>query len=377
MNWFHSVCIALASAAIASAAIAYAAPVAADNPEASKLSEGLLQARLDDLQAQQKDVPGFAIAVIKDGNAFSAATGIAAPDGTPMTARTPFRLASVTKTFVAAAILRLYEQGKLDLDTPIGDLVSEEHLRLLRADGYNVQAITVRHLLMHSGGLNDHFGTAEMREMVFANPDRVWTRTQQLRLMTEMTERVGLPGERFVYSDTGYLLLGEIIEKQTGTSLTDAVRALNRFDKLGIGDLRWEGEQPQSVLPDQAHQWLNGFDTFAIHGSVDAFGGGGLIGDVVATATYFDALFGGSVFSKASTLRLMQVAPSQPAGSPYRIGLFEETVGDQKIYMHGGFWGVIALHVPAFDLTVVGVALDQSGEPEIRQFAFDLIAVSE
>lgn len=354
------------------AACLFAVPAHAQQDDAPALSDAQLQTRLDGLQKANPAVPGFAISVIKDGAHFSAATGVAAPDATPMTAQTPFRLASVTKTFVAAAVLRLHEQGRLGLDTAISEKLSEEHLRLLREDGYDVDAITIRHLLMHSAGLNDHFGTEEMRAMVFANPDRVWTATDQIRVMVDATDTLGAPGERFAYSDTGYVLLGEIIERATGKPLGEAVRELNRFDTLWLDGLRWEGEAPSSHAPDRAHQWLSGFDTFALHGSVDAFGGGGLIGDVVETARYFDALFGGAVFDDASTLELMTSAPSHPPGSPYRMGLFTDTISDRQAFMHGGFWGVFAIHVPARDVTVVGVALDQSGETAIRRLAIQL-----
>lgn len=336
------------------------------------LSNAQLQSRLTELQQTHDNVPGFAIAVIKDDAQFSAATGIAAPDDTPMTAQTPFRLASVTKTFVAAAILRLCEEELLGLDTSINELLSEEHLRLLRADGYDVEAITVRQLLMHSAGLNDHFGTEEMRALVFANPGRIWTPTDQIQVMVEASEPLGAPGEQFAYSDTGYVLLGAIIERISGKPLGQVVRELNNFKALQLDGLRWEGEPKSSNAPDRAHQWISGFDTFALHGSVDAFGGGGVFGDVMETARYFDALFGGDVFRSPETLELMKTAPLHPPKSPYRIGLFTGTIGDKAAFMHGGFWGVFAIHVPAYDLTVVGVALDQSGEVAIRELAFEL-----
>ncbi|NQX95454.1 MAG: beta-lactamase family protein, partial [Erythrobacter sp.] len=99
-------------------------PAAAREPAPISQDARELQSKLDALQVSRPDVPGFAIAVIEGQNLFSAASGSANPEGTAMTARTPFRLASVTKTFVAAALLRLSEDGKLDLDASISDLIS-------------------------------------------------------------------------------------------------------------------------------------------------------------------------------------------------------------------------------------------------------------
>lgn len=331
-----------------------------------------LQAGLDRVQASRPSVPGFAFAVIQDGKLETAATGVASPDQRAMTAQTPFRLASVTKTFVAAAVLRLQEQGRIDLDTPIAELISAQNRELLEGDGYNASAITVRHLLTHSGGLDDHFGSPEGIAVAFSDLQREWTRTEQLALMVELTEPRGEPGERYHYSDTGYVLLGEIIETVTGKPLPDAVRELNRFEKLGLSDLRWETIKGEELGAERAHQWIDGLDIYNVNGSIDAYGGGGLIGNVVDMAKYFDALFGDQVFDSKETLRLMQDAPSHPAGSPYRHGLFIEKIGGHQTYMHGGFWGVLALHIPSLDLTIAGVALDEAGERDMRQFAFEL-----
>jgi len=332
-----------------------------------------MQHNLDQLQASQPEVPGFAFAVIHNGRLETAATGVASPDQTAMTPLTPFRLASVTKTFVAAAILRLNEEGRIDLDAPIASFISSRHVELLRSDGYDPSAITIQHLLTHSGGLDDHFGSPAGIAAAFSDLDRQWTRTQQVALMIELTEPRGAPGQTFHYSDTGYVLLGEIIEKVTGNPLPDAVRQLNRFEALGLSALRWEAIDGHEQGAERAHQWIDGLDIHSVNGSIDAFGGGGLIGNVADTATYYDALFSGQIFRSDETLKLMQAAPSHPAGSPYRIGLFTEMIGGHQTYMHGGFWGVLALHVPSLNLTIAGVALDEAGEPDMRQFAFDIV----
>ena len=335
---------------------------------------GSLQARLDALQAARPDVPGFAIAVIEGDAITSAASGVADPAGKAMTAQTPFRLASVTKPFVAAALLRLAEQGKLDIDTPIAGLIAAQHRSLLEQDGYDTQRITVRHLMMHSAGLADHFSSPEGRAAAFEDPARDWTRTQQIALMTRYTQPLGQPGEAFVYSDTGYIVLGEILEKLSGKTLPQAVRELNHFDRLGISDLRWEALKGEAETGEaRAHQWIDGFDIHALNGSLDAFGGGGLIGNVIDTARYFDALFSGEVFADDKTLSVMTSAKGHPTDSPYRLGLFTRTIDGTRVYSHGGFWGVHAVHAPSLDLTIVCVALGEEGEGDVRALATQLI----
>ena len=85
-----------------------------------------LQVGLDALQDQRSDVLGFAIALIRNGEIELAATGVADPDGAPMSSSTPVRIASITKTFVAASVLRLWEDGRLDLDASIHGFLEPE-----------------------------------------------------------------------------------------------------------------------------------------------------------------------------------------------------------------------------------------------------------
>ena len=286
-----------------------------------------------------------------------------------MTPDTPVRIASTTKTFVAAAILRLWEQGLLDLDAPINVVSSQDLMSPLSKAGYETGAITIRQLLMHTSGMNDHFGSDEFRQVALSDPSRVWTRLEQVTMMAELTEKHGPPGSQFAYSDTGYLLLGDVLEQVTGKTLADAVRDLNRMDALGLGDHWWEEEAPQEGLPRRAHQYLEGMDTHDFHGSIDAFGGGGLLMSVETVAQYFEALFNGEVFANSATLKLMTTAPGHPINSPYRFGVFTRQIGEHHGFAHGGFWGTDVVTFPELDLTVAAVTLDQSSTEALYPIA--------
>jgi D-alanyl-D-alanine carboxypeptidase len=350
-------------------------PGTARNDASPPISQAQLDERLAALQAQRPEVPGFAAALLRfDGLMVSAATGNADPAGRAMTAETPVRIASITKTFVAAAVLRLWEQELIDLDAPIGELISKDHDALLSSDGYQTQAITVRHLLMHAGGLADHAAGDAYFAIVIAEPQRVWTRTDQISVLVDTTDPIAPPGERFSYSDTGYLLLGEAIERITGQPLAAAVRELTRLDEIGLQNSWWdEVETRPAGVPDRAHQWLGGIDSYPIHGSVDAFGGGGLVASVEEVARFFAALFNGEVFADAATLALMTEAPGHPEGSPYRMGLFTREIDGHRIYGHGGFWGTDALVVPALGIALASVTLDQNAVDDIRALGGELV----
>ena len=82
--------------------------------------------------------------------------------------------------------------------------------------GYDLNKITIRHLLTHTAGLFDHAGSNTYIEKVFADPFHEWTRTEQVQGCVDWGDPLFEPGEQFSYSDTGYILLGEIIENVTG-----------------------------------------------------------------------------------------------------------------------------------------------------------------
>lgn len=330
-------------------------------------SECQLQIELETLKESSPNVPGFAIAVIDKGELVSSAIGMADPRGRAMTADTPVRIASITKTFVAAAILRLSEEGRLDIDAPISDFISTEHKVLLQSEGYDTQAITIRHLLMHASGMNDHAGTEAFQIAAFSNPSPKWTRTEQIQVLIDETEKLSEPGVEYHYSDTGYILLGEAIERLTDKPLGEAVLELNRIEDIKLDSVHWEGESdlvPEH--PDRAHQYLDGMDTYYVHGSVDTFGGGGIIASVEDVARYYNALFSGQVFASNKTLQEMMTAPGHPVESPYRLGLFVRSLGDYQVYGHGGFWGTDVMIIPELGRVVSGVSLDQGGTASLR-----------
>ena len=186
--------------------------------------EGRFQKALDDQINEM--VPGV-LAHIESpdrGISWSGASGFSDRDRrTKLNPDQSFRIASVTKTFVAATILRLWEDKKLSLDDPLTMYISDEHVRILSSGGYDTNTITLRHVLTHSSGLYDHAQSDEFMKRILGDPAHEWTRTEQIESAIAWGSPVGTAGEKFSYSDTGYILLGEVIENITGKSLNDAI----------------------------------------------------------------------------------------------------------------------------------------------------------
>jgi len=179
-----------------------------------------LQKIIDEEAAKaKKDIVGFSLSVQSPelGIDFTQATGY---DGLEknhvLDPEQPFRIASLTKVFVAAAILRLREKGKLSIEDPISKYISQEHITILKNGGYDPDKITIRHCLTHTSGLYDYAeGGPEYIEEASKDPNRRWTRTEQIQFAMDNGKPHAAPGEENHYSDTGYVLLGEVIEQGT------------------------------------------------------------------------------------------------------------------------------------------------------------------
>ncbi|MEM7016216.1 MAG: serine hydrolase domain-containing protein [Pseudomonadota bacterium] len=329
-----------------------------------------LQDVLDDFIARHPASPGIVAALDCDeiGLKWRGAAGFTTRERTaPLNADSPFRLASTTKTYVAATILRLIEQGKLGLDDAIDMHLSKDILDILRRD-YAPEKMTIRQLLTHTAGLNDHTLDTNYVELVMADPQHHWTAIEQITLGVDKGSPIGSPGEQYRYSDTGYVLLGEIIEHRSGQVLAAALRKQLKFNELGL-DATWlETVEPWPAnLPPRPGQYLGELDTSEVHASVDLYGGGGLVATMEDVAHFYEALFEGKIFKGPNTLWLMRSSIVPDNNGPtfdggvmgpvqYTLGLFSWSHAGHTVFQHSGAWGTIGGYVPnlvlAFGLTV-------------------------
>ncbi|MEM9258000.1 MAG: serine hydrolase domain-containing protein [Bacteroidota bacterium] len=327
--------------------------------------QALVQEAVDDSLG---DVPGVSMSVIapRQDIHWSGAAGFAdKTEKTVLSPAHPSRIASITKTFVAAAIFRLYEMDSLQLDHSIVRYISTEHRDLLAADGYQVELITLRHCLFHTSGLYDFgVGGPAYLEAVSQNPKRRWSRTDQLRVATEFGDPLWAPGGGFRYSDTGYILLGEVIENLVDSTLAYGLRQLLNFETLGLAHTWMESLEPApfGVLP-QVRRYYGRLDFTEWDNSIDLWGGGGLVATTEDVASFVQALFTGQVFEKATTLSLfLEGPPAFPASYPatkdpqfmdYRSGHHAFELYGKPTLSHSGFWGTYYIFLPELEATVV------------------------
>ena len=203
MRWWCAVC----SIVVAGLVVAAQSPSgAADDPTPQSLDA--FKAAAAKVLADT-GVPGAGIALVTvDGTEWAGGVGLADRDaGVPVTADTHFRAGSVSKSFVALALVQLYEDGKLDLDAEVATLLPD-----LPIDNRWDTPLTLRHLLEHTAGFDDmHFNEIYVMD---GAPDLT---LEQVLLRNPASRRVRWrPGTRMSYANPGYAVAGLVLERLSG-----------------------------------------------------------------------------------------------------------------------------------------------------------------
>jgi D-alanyl-D-alanine carboxypeptidase len=244
---------------------------------------------------------------------WAAAAGEATPDGTPMGAGTPWFLASITKLYIASVVLRLHEQGRVDLGAPIPEYLPEglkDRLHVQAGVDRTVQ-ITVAHLLAHATGLPDSLvecpkGDRSLVDQIQAG-DLAFTfaeAIERIRALDPHFPPSDLEGKRprIRYSDTNYQLLMVIAEQASGLSMSDLHRRL-LFDPLGLRSTWMPGDEPPGRAGRPATPWLGDWPLAERPLALRSIGD--LYGTTADVLRFGRALFTGEVFADQATAGLM------------------------------------------------------------------------
>ena len=364
--------------------------------------EQRLQALVDGDVETWPQIPGRLLHVLAPGLGVDAEVTAGVADlatGEPLLPDSRFRIASVTKSFVAAATLRLVEDGRLSLNDTLAGLLPSEYVDLLRSGGYDTGSITLRHLLTHTSGIYDFAADAYdhsiadgFTSLVYRDLGRRWTRLEQVEFAVSRGKPYGPPGDRYGYSDTGACLVGEVLERTTGLTMGAAIRELVGYERLGLAHTWQESIEPEPAdLPPLSHQYEGEYDVADMDASIDLYGGGGLMSTCRDLARFFRALLRGEIFREPSTLEtmtttLVDVPLAEGVGDPddpstAAMFLFRAEVGGETWWGHDGFWGTTAYTCPARDVTIVA-GNQRSGMPDdfsrmtILADAFELVISS-
>jgi D-alanyl-D-alanine carboxypeptidase len=297
----------------------------ASTPTAAPTLEPRIVAALQrsiDLSRTRIPSPGLSVAVrLDDGRAWAGVSGNRQLDpARPVTPSTQFAVASITKTFVAAAVMQLVDEGRLSLD----DRLARWLPRYPRA-----RQITVRELLSHTSGIQNYFESPRYNRLVFADRSHRWT-------FPEILDLVGAPycapGDCFHYSNTNFVLLGRVVEQVTGERLSRVIR--DRFgEPLELDHTVFQPDEP--TARNSAHGFLwSGGDRFAdqslgqrvvphLSAITVTWAAGAMASTASDLARWAEALYGGRVVSPAALDAMTTFRRRDEYGLGTRTRIFE------------------------------------------------------
>ena len=269
-----------------------------------------------------------------------------------------FRIGSVSKQFTAAAIVDLELQGKLSIDDEVTRFLPEMETQL--GDGN----ITIRHLLNHTSGIRDYL---TLMSLAGKSDDDFYTTSQALAIIARQQETNFAPGSEYLYSNSGYLLLSEIVHRAGGMSLREyAQRRL--FDPFGMRHSHFHDDH-RHLVPNRASGYRptsdGGFEIDMT--TLEMVGDGGVYTTVGDLLIWADRLWDGTDRSNAM-LRALTTRAVLTSGDtiPYALGLrHDEHRGVHTIGHSGGFVGFRAdfVRFPDDDLTVVALCNTSNAQP--------------
>jgi D-alanyl-D-alanine carboxypeptidase len=342
-----------------------AAAFASDAPATHESVEHTVSSILE--QSYAPDGPGASVIVVKDGKVlFRGARGMANVElGSPLQPQSVFRIGSVTKQFTGAAILLLAHEGKLSLSDPLTKFIPD-----FPTQGHNV---TVQHLLSHTSGIKNYTEIPE------------WAPTMRMDLTVDQLINVFkdkpfdfAPGEQWKYDNSGYVLLGSIIERVSGQSYADFMRT-RIFDPLGMKQTRVDVSV--DIVADRAEgyakqgdHWVNA-DFLSM---TQPYSAGDLISSVDDLARWNAAIENNEILTQelwkraTTSFALADGAPTQ-----YGAGWFMGRVGNLASVEHGGGingFNAYVLRVPSKHLYVAVLANAAPPSTPAQQLALNLAA---
>ena len=278
--------------------------------------------RFDEYMSQTAKLGRFNgyVMIARDGKPiFSKGYGMANfEDDVPNNAQTKFRLASITKSFTAMAVMILQERGTLNLQDPV--------CKHLAGCPETWKAVTVRHLLDHTSGIPDYA----------ASPD--FMRTISLRLTPDALVASfknkplqSAPGEGFAYSNSNYILLGKIIEKTSGEPFADFLQA-NIFGPLGMKNSGYDDNR--RILKHRAAGYIHEGGKIINAQYMDmsnAYAAGGLYSTAEDLLIWSQALDGEKLVTKKSFAEIFT-----PGKGEVGYGWFINREANRRIILQGG-----------------------------------------
>jgi D-alanyl-D-alanine carboxypeptidase len=290
---------------------------------------------------QKAGIPGISATILwPDGRSWTAVSGFASvSSGVRVTRTTPFPVASVSKTFLAVLVVQLSQEGRFGLDDPL--------VTWLPAAAVN-PTVTIRELLDHTSGIYDFFNNPKIDKALLGCRGCPWTPAKAL---SYVKKAYFPPGTNWAYSNTNYVLLGQLVEAVTGQTYVTLLRQ-RFFDPLGLTSTYVQGAEPArgttivhsyrffttSVKEKPTSLW-DGTGISPFRSVVTAAGSAGAVASTSwDLAHWAQALYSGQLLAPPAFSQMLDFAPALATRSavPYGLGVQEYTISGRTAYGHGG-----------------------------------------
>jgi len=295
---------------------------------AAGIGQDAISAKVDDfirVEMQRQQIPGVSLAVVKDGKpVLVKGYGLANVEHqVPVKPETIFQSGSVGKQFTSMAVMILVEEGKIALDEKIGKYLGD-----VPASWSN---ITIRHLLTHTSGMTDYPANFDFR--------RDYTESEFLKMAKEVPVAFA-PGEKWQYSNLGYVTLGMIIGKVSGKFYGDFLNE-RIFKPLGMTTARIISEA--DIVPNRAagYRLVKGDlkNQEWVSPSLNTTADGALYLTALDMVKWDEALTTGKLISKAGYEAIWKpVKLNSGKDYSYGFGWAVKSVNGSRVIEHGGAW---------------------------------------
>ncbi len=325
--------LALSGAGVAVASVERSKP---DKPAAPMVNDALQREVAKHVMAAGP--PGYIARIDNGKKIYTLAQGVAdKATGRPITVHDQFEAGSNTKTFTAVLALQQVDRGRLALDAPV-----EKYLPGVVPNGAN---ITVRMLLNHTSGLFSYTGDPDFFVDMEKDPQHVHTEAELLAIAFKHKPYFA-PGKGWQYSNTGYTLLGMILQKQTGKSLSALVKE-RITGPLGLHRTYLVDPKVTNTGPGFARgyavKYAGGTPEYTDVSNWALGGWAGAAGAAVSTtddlSRFFSAVLQGKLFSQAQLKQMKTTVPLPeefPIKGGYGLGLFKTDSPYGTVWGHGG-----------------------------------------
>lgn len=351
---------------------------------AKKLPSAQLQKVLDNAVKTQK-IPGAVMYFSTPQGQWLGASGVSNLETkTPTKISDGFSIASMSKTFVSVVVLKLVEAKKLNLDSAIAKYLPVDIAKRIT----NSNIITVRQLLNNTSGVAEYLNTKGFKDATAKRSrSQPWTAREAIKYIYD-ADAEGAPGNKFIYTDSNYILLELIVENITKNTLAYAIRTAI-LQPLGLKNTFTELREPirgnpatgygDSRRDRSANRNTDGkLDSYAEVNDGNGLGDGSLVASAEDLGKFVQALFAKKTLLSPKMLKEMLVLKNEnEIGNGYGLGVEKFTTPYGQFFGHtGAAYGFVTLmaYSPSRDSTIVLLLNNQNAN--VKALAFQAAGIA-